>query len=231
MQPQDAFEELARITLADNDLVSVMTKIALVARDTVDGADEVSVTLVERQQFRTVAFTGQLAVDLDERQYAHGYGPCLDCIRGGDVIVIPEVREETRWSDWVREAEQRGVRSTLSIPVPLRRDVGAGLNIYSTDDRGFDDSSVEVAQTIGAYAGVALANMHLYDAQARVAEQLEAAMRSRAVIEQAKGIVMAQRRCGADDAFQVLVARSQEANRKLRDIAQEVVDEAARAEG
>lgn len=70
-----------------------------------------------------------------------------------------------------------------------------------TEEDAFDDEAVEVAQTSAAYAGVALANMHLYQAQRRVAEQLQTAMQSRAVIEQAKGVLMGQRGCGADEGL------------------------------
>ena len=68
--------------------------------------------------------------------------------------------------------------------------------------------------------------MHLYTAQGQVAEQLQTAMRSRAVIEQAKGVLMGQRRCTSQEAFDVLVQRSQHTNRKLRDVAQAVVEQA-----
>jgi AmiR/NasT family two-component response regulator len=80
--------------------------------------------------------------------------------------------------------------------------------------------------TFSAYAGVALANMHLHQAQGKVAEQLQEAMQSRATIEQAKGILMGERRCTSDEAFNLLVELSQKSNRKLRDVAQALVDQA-----
>jgi GAF domain-containing protein len=166
-------------------------------------------------------------MDLDERQYARGYGPCLDGIDGGEPVVIPSMRSEQRWRAWAADASEHGCGSSLSIPVPLQREVTAALNIYSTGEDAFDEAAVALASTFGAYAGVALANMHLYEAQGQVAEQLQVAMQSRAVIEQAKGILMGQRRCSADEAFNTLVHLSQEANRKLRDVAQVLVDEVA----
>jgi hypothetical protein len=88
LQPQEAFAELAAITLADHTVDSVMERVAALTKRTVPGADEVSVTLLERGRPRTVAFTGPLAMKLDERQYARGYGPCLDGIDGGEPVVI-----------------------------------------------------------------------------------------------------------------------------------------------
>lgn len=96
-QPQDAFEELARLALADHSLESVMEKVAALAKRTVPGASEVSVTLVERSHPRTVAFTGELALDLDERQYARGHGPCLDSIAASEPVQIDRMSTETRW--------------------------------------------------------------------------------------------------------------------------------------
>ena len=227
LQPQHAFEELARVTLADHSLESVMQKVAELARRTVPGAAETSVTLVQGGRASSVAYTGRLALDLDERQYEHGHGPCLSCIDGGEPVHVESTRSDERWPDWARAAAERGAGSSLSIPVPVQREVAAAVNIYATDEQAFDQTSVEIAGTFAAYAGVAMANMHLYEAQGRVAEQLQAAMQSRAVIEQAKGVVMAERRCRADEAFDVLVRLSQESNRKLRDVAQAVVDQAA----
>jgi len=82
-------------------------------------------------------------------------------------------------------------------------------------------------QTFAGYAAVALANAHLYDTTANLAQQMQAAMDSRAVIEQAKGIIMGDRRCTADEAFAILTRLSQDSNRKLRDIAAALVDRAA----
>ena len=227
LQPQDAFVELARITLADHSLDSVMDKIARLAKGTLQLDGEVSVTLVERGKASTVAQTGRLALELDERQYARGYGPCLDCIDGGEPLIVSNMDDEARWPEWAKSAALSGAGSSLSMPVPLQREISAALNIYSVERDAFDDVAVELASTFAAYAGVALANMHLYTAQGQVAEQLQTAMRSRAVIEQGKGILMGQRRCSSQEAFDILVRLSQDTNRKLRDVAQALVDDAA----
>ncbi len=226
LQSQDAFEELARIALADHSLDTVMDKLAALSKRTIPGASEVSVTIVEPGKATTAACTGDLALRLDERQYDRGYGPCLDCIAGGEPIQIDSMSSETRWRDYTAEAARHGAGSSLSIPVPVQREVSAALNVYSTEEHAFDPESVELSQTFAAYAGVALANMHLYEAQGKVAEQLQAAMQSRAVIEQAKGMLMAERRCSAKQAFDILVQLSQQSNRKLRDVAQALVDSA-----
>jgi GAF domain-containing protein len=225
-QPQDAFAELAKITLADHSLDHVMEKVAALAKSTLGLNGEVSVTLVERGKPSTVASTGSLATDCDERQYDRGYGPCLDSIDGGEPLLVPDMDTEQRWPDWAKAASGAGAGSSLSIPVPIQREVAAALNIYSIDRDAFDQGDVELATTFAAYAGVALANMHLYAAQGQVAEQLQQAMASRAVIEQAKGILIGARRCSPQEAFDILVRISQDSNRKLRDVAAALVNQA-----
>jgi GAF domain-containing protein len=226
LQPQDAFEQLGLIKFADASLDDVLEKIAALTKRTVPGASEVSVTLVERGRPSTVASTGTRATSMDERQYDRGHGPCLDCLEGGEPVRITDMNAETRWPDWAAEAHRHGVGSSLSIPVPVQREVTAALNIYSTQHDAFGDADLEIAMTFAAYAGVALANMHLYQAHSRLAEDLQTAMKSRAIIEQAKGILMGTRHCTADEAFDLLIRQSQAANRKLRDVAQALVDAA-----
>jgi GAF domain-containing protein len=224
---RDPFEELAALRLAEHTLESVLETVARLTKQTVPGADEVSVTVLDGARATTAACTGDLALEVDERQYERGYGPCLDGSAGGQVMHVAEMATEERWPAWAADASRCGVGSSLSIPMPLQREVAAALNIYSRTPHAFGPESIALAERFAAFAGVALANRHLYDAQAAVADQLRTAMESRAVIEQAKGIVMALHRCGAEDAFTVLVKRSQATNTKLRDVAEALVREAS----
>jgi GAF domain-containing protein len=208
----------------------VHRQVADLAKRTI-GDVEVSVTLVRGGHAHTAAFTGQLARRMDEWQYAEGRGPCLDASASGGVVSVPDLTVEQRWPQWAKRAEAAGVGSSLSIGLPIQQAVVGGLNIYASTPRAFDDEKATVAQRFAAYAAVALANAHLYDTTATLAQQMREAMVSRAVIEQAKGIVMAERRCAPDEAFSVLARVSQDTNRKVRDVAQALVDKATGAAG
>jgi AmiR/NasT family two-component response regulator len=105
--------------------------------------------------------------------------------------------------------------------------VTGALNLYATRPAIFNDDAVLIAQTFACYAAVAMTNAHLYETQRTLAHHMQAAMRCRAVIEQAKGIIIAQRRCTADEAFAILSKTSQDTNRKVRDIAATLVADAA----
>ncbi|MEO3924152.1 GAF and ANTAR domain-containing protein [Micromonosporaceae bacterium B7E4] len=228
MDPTDAFAELGRIKLSETNLDGVLDQLAQLAKRTIPGAEEVSVTLLRGGDAHTAAFTGRLASDLDEWQYQRGHGPCLDAAQAGATLSLPDMATESRWPDWAERARTEGALSSLSIGLPVQEAVVGALNVYGTRPGAFDDDAITLAQTFAGYAAVALANAHLYDTTATLAQQMQTAMQSRAVIEQAKGIVMAERRCTPEEAFAILVKVSQDSNRKLRDVAAALVDRAAR---
>ena len=223
MEPSTAFAELGRISLSELTLAEVMNRVAELARATVPGADEVSVTLVNEGRASTVAFTGQIALHLDERQYEAGFGPCTDAAEGGAQINIADVATDARYPDFARAAALAGISSSLSLGMPLPQRTVGGLNLYARSAGAFDPDAVAVAQVFADYAAIALANANLLHASERTARQMEQAMATRAVIEQAKGILMARLGIDADAAFAHLARQSQEANRKLNDIAAELV--------
>lgn len=228
MDPHQAFAELGRIRLSDTDLNTVLNTLAALAKRTVPGADEVSVTLIRANRAVTAAFTGELARQMDESQYERGYGPCLDASAAAATRSLPDMARERRWPDWTRLAAEHGVGSSLSIGLPVQDAVTGALNVYSTKPEAFDDDAIVLAETFAGYGAVALANAHLYEATSTLAEQMKSAMESRAVIEQAKGIVMSDRRCTADEAFAILAKVAQDSNRKLRDVAAALVEQAAK---
>ncbi|MEU7903357.1 GAF and ANTAR domain-containing protein [Actinoplanes sp. NPDC049118] len=222
----EAFARLGRIKLSDTDLDGVLATIATLAKRTVPGATEVSVTLVRENRAHTAAFTGELALCLDESQYASGHGPCLDAAADSVMLSVPEIAAECRWPRWTPRALARGARSSLAIGLPILEAVTGALNLYATTPNAFDDDAISVARTFAEYAAVALANANLCDTNATLAQHMRTAMDSRAVIEQAKGIIMADRRCTAEEAFGILSKISQDTNRKLRDVATALVAQA-----
>jgi transcriptional regulator with GAF, ATPase, and Fis domain len=120
-------------------------------------------------------------------------------------------------------AVEHGARSMISIPLAAEGSVIGALNFYSKEPDRFGAEEASIAEVVAAHAGLAVQVTAAFFRHRDLAEQLREAMQSRATIEQAKGIVMARERCTADRAFELLTKMSQNANRKLRDIAAEVV--------
>jgi GAF domain-containing protein len=221
--PAAAFAEFGRIKLGETDLHGVLNRVAELAQRTLPGADEVSITLVRDGRPYTAAYTGEIALQLDERQYERDAGPCLQAASEKVTISVPDTASDTRWDGWAPKAAAAGVGSVLSVGLPILESVTGAVNIYGLRPRAFDDDTVQLAQRFAGYATVALANAHLHDSTTNLAQHMQAAMESRAVIEQAKGIIMGDRRCSADEAFAVLTKISQDSNRKLRDVAAALV--------
>lgn len=225
----EAFVQLGCIVLGEQPLEDILGRVVGLARRVLPVPTQASITLIADGRPFTAAFSGDAAMALDERQYELDSGPCLDAARTGQLISVPDTRSEPRWPRYTASALEQGVRASLSVPLPGHRSITGALNFYAAQPEPFDDQVVELAQTFAGHAAVAVANAHLYETTAALAEQMRRAMASRAVIEQAKGIVMRDRRCSAEDAFAALVKLSQQTNLKLRDIAQRLVDDVSGA--
>jgi GAF domain-containing protein len=227
MNPSDAFAQLGRLRLGRSGIDDVLRLVADLAKQTVPGATDVSVTLVRGKAAHSAAFTGDLALTLDTWQYERGDGPCLAAIEAAATLSVPDTTDESRWPDWATRCRAAGVFSSLSVGLPIHESVKCGLNIYGAEPHAFDEHAIALGQTFADYAAVALANAHLYDAQTTLAQHMRAAMETRAVIEQAKGIIMGERRCTADEALAVLTKTAQEADVELRDVAAALAAHAA----
>jgi GAF domain-containing protein len=216
--------ELSRVVLVDRGLDEVLHEITGIARQGIPGAESTSITLVRGDRAFTAAYAGEMALAADELQYAEGTGPCMDAGRGGVVLRVDDMRTETRWPHYASRVVEQGVRSSLSIPLPFQDESIGALNNYSTQPEAFaTPESLEAGLEVAEVVAVAVANARAHAELGEQARHMRAAMESRAVIEQAKGVLMAQRHIDADQAFEVLRDASQRYNRKLRDIATGIV--------
>ena len=225
----DPVRDLARVTLHGRELSETLGEITSIARRAVPGAVATSITLVRDDSGFTAAYDGQLALDADELQYERGYGPCLDAGRTGLVMHVPDMRTEDRWPDYAAAVVPKGVRASLSVPLPFQGATIGALNTYSTSVDAYDEDSLLHAQEVASFIAVAVSNAESYAKSTHLAHQMQEAMASRAVIDMAKGMLIAQNGCSPDEAFTILSNASQRSNRKLRDIAAAMVDGAARA--
>jgi GAF domain-containing protein len=189
---------------------------------TLPGVADVSLSIVLGTSPATLTYSGQLALDLDETQYEEGHGPCLHAATTGERIEITDARSETRWPDYAPRAVQRGSLSSLSEPLRVQG-LLAGLNIYATAAHGFDQTTRTAAAQFATSAATTISNVHAYQAVRDTAAHLQLALESRAVIDQAKGILIERHRLTAEQAFQFLAHASQSTNIKLRDIAEHLV--------
>jgi len=221
----DLLRDLSRVVLADRDLEQGLTEITGIAARGVPGAEAVSTTMLRGEKPFTAAYSGEMAMRADELQYAEDYGPCMDAGRGGVVLRIDDMLSETRWPRYVARVREEGVRSSLSVPLPYQGNHIGALNIYSSRAAAFASTeSLSAGRDVAEAIAVAVVNADAHHRLGEQARNLQLAMETRAVIEQAKGVLMAQRRVDAEAAFEILRDASQRYNRKLREIATGIVE-------
>lgn len=223
-----ALAELAGMLVDSRPLEQLLHDVAELAVATVPGCAHAGVTLLDGERPVTAASTDPVVLAIDQQQYAVGDGPCLDAVRRCTINRVDERDAEQRWPEFTEAAERLGIRSFLAAPLVAHgRGVGA-LNLYGAEPDAFDALDDALVARFAGQASVALANARLYQQATRLNVQLSEAMASRAVIEQAKGILIAHHGMTPDEAFLELRARSQSANRKLREVAHDVVQDACR---
>lgn len=221
-QVQAALDELALLPLDEESPRTVLQKVVGLVARVMPGGSDVSLTVVRNEQPTTAASTGPRARALDETQYRRGYGPCVEAAIGGHVVEISDGRTESRWPDFMPTFLGAGALSSLAVPVPAAQ-LSAGLNVYASRVEAFAEEDRQTLTRFADFAAVVLTNIDALQNARELAENLRRAMEFRAVIEQAKGILIERHKLTADQAFRLLAEASQRANRKLHDIAEDLV--------
>ncbi len=209
---------------ADRPLPLVLEHVAGLAADVLGGEPVLSVTVMGAEGGVTVGASHQLAAALDEVQYRAGAGPCLQAVTTGEAFVVEDTETDRRWPELTSAAAAAGRRGVVSMPFSSGRPARGGLNLYLQWTFSGDRALRERAERFARHAAVPVVNAHLYARAAQQAENLQTALRSRAVIDQAKGILMERFRFTAAQAFDALARVSNASNTKVRDVAAHLVD-------
>jgi GAF domain-containing protein len=224
----DSLSALSQFFVGDKTMQQTLDRVAEVTTVALPAAEFVGITMTANGRPQTAVFTDRASPEIDQAQYDADSGPCLDAFRTGNIHRIDSMERERRWPEFRHACLDHGVLSTLSLPLTVEETTYGALNLYATSEHAFDNPDTETAALFGAQAAIVLANAFAYWSARGKSEQLEAALASRAVIEQAKGIIMSTMRCSPDEAFGILAKQSQQQNRKLREIAAEIVTSAGR---
>lgn len=224
---REVSESLAGITgvlLNEETLAAVLQLFVSLCRSTMEGVDGSSVSLLRHEGFTTHNTTSEEVRDLDRVQYHSGKGPCIAATQQGHRMNVVLTEADPRWPEFADAARAQGFVGVLSTPLgPRGRHLGA-LNLYSRTRAGFGPAAEETAQLFADQASVVLANAEVFGAVERLNTQLREALDARDVIRHAEGILMGRHRCSADEAFTLLREDCERSNKKLRDVAREVVE-------
>jgi GAF domain-containing protein len=219
---------LAGVALTHDDVKDALREVCRISTRAIYSADGASLTTFDASGPAIAAASSEWAQGLDEMQYEEHEGPCIDAARTGMMFRVRDVGSEMRWPSYMPRVKQAGALSMLSIPMNVESKTIGALNVYSRGVDAFEAEDVSLAEIIAGHASLAAQVAAALYGHRELAEQLHAAMASRAPIEQAKGIIMAAVGCGPEEAFRRLTQQSQHENRKLREIAVELVQQQAR---
>ncbi|MCE7003513.1 GAF and ANTAR domain-containing protein [Kibdelosporangium philippinense] len=225
----DALEDLELLwtaLAAEEPLHAALQRLVDAALKVVSGADAVSVTVHSGLKPETAATSHDWAVIVDENQYAAGDGPCLEAARIREPVLIAGEEAFSRWPQFAADAARFGVRAYLSTPLALAgpdTELIGALNVYGFAEDSFDRLDEALLKLVTNTAAATISNASRYVKMRNLAENMRAAMASRAEIEQAKGVLMAVHGITADEAFDRLVSQSQHTNTKLVMVARELL--------
>jgi transcriptional regulator with GAF, ATPase, and Fis domain len=222
-----ALSALAQFQVTETTVAQALQRIAEVTLAAVPAADVAGMSMLgDDGRPVTAVYTDAESPAIDAAQYEEGKGPCLDAWRDNVVLSVPRVEDVSdTYPAFAAACQQHGVRSTLSLPMRAGTVAVGALNLYAHVPEGFGEQDAAVGRDLAAAGAAVLVNVSAYWTAFDLTVQLQEAMESRAVIEQAKGVLLARRRdLTPDDAFDMLRKVSQRENVKLRDVARRIVE-------
>jgi GAF domain-containing protein len=182
------------------------------------------VTMAEEGRLRFVTAVSQASEELERSQEQHQAGPCRDAYDTGEVVRITDVRlESTRWPDFAAIATRLNVAGVAGIPMRLADQMIGALNLYAPEPREWSDEDMAVAAVLADVATSYVVNASKLRQQEQLSEQLQQALETRIVIEQAKGITSQKNAITIDQAYQLIRGHARSNNASLRTVSEAIV--------
>ncbi|MGO4592607.1 GAF and ANTAR domain-containing protein [Leifsonia sp. 2TAF2] len=189
-------------------------------------ADEGGIMLADGDGvLHVVASTSESAADTEEYQLWVGEGPCLETAQTGVLLDIPDLsQEEHRWPRFTRIAAEQAFVASHTFPLSVRGETIGALNLFSTRLGKLDDRETSLIRALTEVATIAVLQQRSLQKQVALSEQLQRALDSRVLIEQAKGVIAQKHRVPIEQAFRILRTHARSTNTRLHDVAFEVVN-------
>ena len=224
---------LAGIVAGARGVFELLGEVAEFAAHAIPGVDGAGVALIDagegRPTLQTTAATAEFVHEIDAIQYDKLHeGPCITCMQSRRTIVSGSLGSDSRWPRFGGRVARMDVHSALSLPLMLGEHVIGTINAYANSHDAFGEHAVRLGSQFAGPAAVSIYNAQLLAGAQERAEQLQQALDSRAVIDQAIGIIRSRSGASAEVAFGRLIRMSQTENVKLRVVAERLVDEAVR---
>jgi len=219
----DALLRMSGVLLSRESISTAVELVTTLAVATMPGTSGAGVTLVDQAGKRTTAASDPVVEQADLLQYELDEGPCLTAAAQRRVVRIDDLRTESRWPRWREAVLGLGLRSVLSAPLIAGQESIGAIKVYSRDVAAYQNQAEHLLVLFAQQAAILLANVQsLHEAQ-QLSAHLKEALINRDVIGQAKGVLIAQGAPDEESAFRMLIEASQRSNRKLHEVARELV--------
>jgi GAF domain-containing protein len=220
---------LADTLVDDFDLIDLLDKLVFSCVDLL-GVSAAGLLLLDRRgTLQPVASSTEATRLLELFQLQNDEGPCLDCVHEGRAVNVPELgHAPEHWARFAAVAIDNGFSSVHALPMRLRRDVLGSLNLFNAERPSLDDNELRVAQALADVATIGILQQRSVRRSSELAEQLQGALNTRIVIEQAKGVLAEYGGVGMDVAFAALRRHARDRNLKMGEVAESLVTGAVR---
>lgn len=227
---RDSLARLSQLAVGQGQsgLEEMLTHVAAFAANAIPGADGAGLTLLEDGQADTIVASAQFVREVDAIQYGLGEGPCITAAAERRTVVCGSLDREAAFPRFGQRVGRLGVNSVLSLPLLGPDRVLGAMNVYAHARNAFDQRAVQLGELFAVPAAISVQNAQALFQARRLATHLQAALTSRATIDQALGILLSRTGGTPEEAFDRLRVLSQSRNEKLAIVAQSIVEEAIR---
>lgn len=223
---QAALNEFAHTLVSQYEIGQVLHRLSDHVTEVVDAAGCGVSILDADDDLRFVSATSAPVERVERYQEEAGHGPCAEAAAHGTVVAVADlVQRGARWAEFTPAAVDAGVRSVLAVPMRATEQTMGALNVYRFEVHQWDRAEVEAATTLTAMATAYVLLAGRIESSQQRAQQLQRALDSRVVVEQAKGMLAAQHDESPDQAYTRLRQHARDHNLAVRQVARDVIDE------
>lgn len=219
----DVFVALADALRPEHDVIDTMDTLVDAATRFTAAVDAGIVLADGEGALHVMASTSERAAEIEEEQLGAHEGPCLEAFHSGAVVELADLQQSERWPDFTRTALDRGFRAVHATPLRHRDRTLGAINVFATEPGPFSDNDVAVLQALADVATLGIVFSETLREQNDLTAQLQHALDSRVVIEQAKGVLAERQNISIDHAFTLLRSHARRTGARLRDVANGVV--------
>ncbi|MFB2580996.1 ANTAR domain-containing protein [Herbiconiux sp. P15] len=224
----DTFVSLADTLVADYDIVDLLHVLVERTVHLLDGADAGILLPNGEGELEVVASTNERSHLIGLLQLGASEGPCVDAFVTGEIVAVTDIASTyARYPTFATSASSLGYQSMYAIPMRLREETIGSLNLFSDRTGAMDPKDTSIARALADVATIGILQERALRESDMAREQLQHALDSRVLIEQAKGVLSHTERVDMHDAFTMLRSRARSTGRRLSIVAQEVIDSAS----